>query len=249
MCRSGKENICFTVQRLGFELPGGFAEYVKLPAYNFCAFAPSLKPEHMAILTDAVVTAHRAVNTIANVHFGETVLIVGSGGLGIHALQFCKLAGARTIVADRRDGALEMAEAFGADDVVNPDRCDPLNVVRDMTNGQGVDSVIEIVGSESSLKWSLQSLKRGGRLALVGYDPLKIAGLPTIDMHYNEWTITGIRHATKQELIEVISLVEAGKIKPVISSIHPWHQANTVLEKLKEQTEIGRMVLDFKSEN
>jgi 2-desacetyl-2-hydroxyethyl bacteriochlorophyllide A dehydrogenase len=245
MCRTGRENVCFTVKRLGFELPGGFAEYVKLPAHNFCSFAPSLPVENMAVLTDAVVTAYHAVNSIARVRLGEMVLIVGCGGLGIHALQLCKLAGVKTIVADRRDEALKVAEQFGADAVVNPDVCDPLATIRDMTGGQGVDAVIENVGTESSLQWSLQSLKRKGRLALVGYDPLHSAQLPTIDMHYNEWTISGTRHATKQELVEVISLVEDGKIKPVVSSLYPWKQANTVLETLKQQTEIGRMVLIF----
>lgn len=245
MCRRGNENVCFSVRRLGFELPGGFAEYVKMPAYNFCPFDPSLPVEKMAILTDAAATAYHTVKSVARLGLGETVLIVGYGGLGSHALQFCQLAGARTIVADRRDNALQMAAHSGADNILNSDTSEPLEVIREMTDGRGVDTVIEIVGSEDTLQWSLQSLKPRGQLALVGYDPSRPALLPTIDMHYKEWTIAGVRHAVKQDLVEVISLVEEGKIKPVVSATYPWEQANSVLERLKQQTEVGRMVLKF----
>lgn len=248
MCRTGNENVCFNVQRLGFELPGGFAEYVKMPAYNFCPIDSSQPIENMVVLTDAALTAYHAVQNLAQVKSGETVLIVGSGGLGSHAVQFCKLAGARTIVADRRDSALEMARRFGADETINSERCAPLEAIHDLTGGKGVEVVIEIVGSEATLQWSIRALKRRGRLALTGYDPLRPAQLPTLEMHYNEWFILGTRHGLKQELLEIISMAEQKRISPVVSATFPWKQANDVLEKLKQQTEVGRMVLTFDDE-
>jgi len=86
LCRTGRENICYNLRRLGFELPGGFAEYVKMPAYNFCKVAKDSKLEAMAVLTDAVATPYHALKSVAPIKEGQSVLIVGSGGLGLHAV-------------------------------------------------------------------------------------------------------------------------------------------------------------------
>ena len=115
MCRTGRENVCFSVKRLGFELPGGFAEFVRLPAYNFCTFKEDLSSSEMAILPDAVATSYHALKTLADVRAGQDVLIMGVGGLGIHAVQIAKLMGAKVTAADRREGPLKLARGYGAD--------------------------------------------------------------------------------------------------------------------------------------
>jgi len=245
MCRTGRENVCFSVKRLGFELPGGFSEFVKLPAYNFCAYDETMPAEHMAVLPDAVATSYHAVTANGRVQAGESVLIVGCGGLGIHALQIAKLMGASTIAVDRRSEPLNPARDFESDFVINTGEQKPRDAVMEITNGRGVDVVIENVGTADTLRWSLQCLKRNGRLVLVGYDPSGQALLPTMDMHYNEWQIFGTRLSTKQELMTVIQLVEQKKIRPVISEIVPWQQANEALVRLQKGDVFGRIVLSF----
>ena len=243
-CLTGQENLCPNLQRVGFELPGGYAQYVRVPAYAFCPFEKGAPYEEMAIITDAVATSYRGVTVLADAKMGQDILIVGSGGLGIHGVQFAKLAGARVLVADIKDKALQLAERFGADFLINSVE-NPLKQIQDITGGKGVDSVIEFVGSEHTLKWSLSSLKKGGKLVIVGYAPGKTFPLDTMAMHYNEWKIFGSRLCTKAEFLEVISLIEEGKIKPVLSDTFPFEKANEALQALQRQDIVGRIALTF----
>jgi 2-desacetyl-2-hydroxyethyl bacteriochlorophyllide A dehydrogenase len=245
MCRTGKENVCFSVRRLGFELPGGFAEFVRMPAYNFCPFSKTQSINEMAVLPDAIVTSYHALKTIAEVRAGQDVLIMGAGGLGIHAIQIAKLMGARVFAVARREGPLKLASEFGADVVIDSTEERSAHRVMEMTKGHGVDVVIEMVGTSQSMNWSLPCLKRKGRLVLVGYDPSDPYPLNAMAMHYNEWVICGSRVSTKQELLEVIGLVEGGALKPVVSKTFPWTQANEAIKDIQRRSGIGRTVLTF----
>jgi propanol-preferring alcohol dehydrogenase len=244
-CLSGQENLCPDLKRIGFELPGGYAQYVRAPAYVFCPIDPKIPFEEMAILTDAVATSYRAVNILAQVKPGQDILIVGAGGLGIHGVQIAKLCGARVFVADKRGRALQLAEELGADFLINVNEKSPPDLIREKTKGRGMDAVIEYVGSPETLKWSLSSLKKGGKLIIVGYSPGQPFPLDTMAMHYNEWEVKGARLCTKAELLKVIRLVEQKKIKPVVSKTFPFEEANEALKTLQQEETIGRLVLTF----
>lgn len=245
MCRTGRENVCFSIKRLGFELAGGFAEFVKLPAYNFCPFDERMSVNEMAVLPDAIATPYHALKTMAEVKAGQTVLIMGVGGLGIHAVQIAKLMGARVIAADRREAPLKLAPEYGADFVIDSSEKDSQKGVLEITGGRGADVTIENVGSAQSMGWSLPCLKRRGRLIIVGYDPLNPYPLNAMEMHYNEWIICGSRTSTKQEVLEVIDLVQRGRIKPVVSKLFPWMEANEAIKEIQKGTGVGRTVLTF----
>lgn len=241
-CLTGYENLCPNLKRVGFELPGGYAQYVKVPAYAFCPFDRRLPSEDMSILTDAIATSYHAIVALANIQLGQSVLIVGAGGLGIHGVQIAKLCGAKVIVADRKEKALNLAREHGADFLIGPDR-NPLDAVREITRGKGVDAVLEFVGSRETIAWSLPSLRKGGKLIIVGYVPGQPFPLDTMAMHYNEWEIKGSRLCTKTELLQVIRLVEEGKIKPVVSRTFPMEKANEALAELPKEATAGRIVL------
>jgi len=243
MCRSGRENICYYLKRLGFERDGGFAEYVRMPAYNFCKYEADISGEKMAVLPDAVATSYHALKTMGGVRIGQTVLIVGLGGLGIHALQLAKMMGAAVVGTSRRKEVQEAARLFGADLIINPAEGDPLKMIQDFTGGRGVDVVIENVGTSDTLTWSLPSLKKGGNLVLVGYDPTSPVALDSLSMHYNEWTVRGSRVSTKQELVEVLRLVEKRMIEPVVTRVLPLEEANLGLSEVGSKKNIGRVVL------
>jgi len=243
LCRSGRENICFNLRRLGFELPGGFAEYVKMPAYNFCKVSPSSKLEEMAVLADAVATPYHALKSVAPVREGQSVLVVGSGGLGLHGIQLAKLAGARVAVTDVKEDALAMARLYGADLTINSALADAKQGILDWTDGKGVDVVLEGVGRQATVSWSLYCLKPGGTLVIMGYDPPNPITVNTKDMHYNEWKICGTRAATKQDLVELIALTEARKLKPVVSTILPFEKTNEGLATVAQGKTLGRIVI------
>jgi len=243
-CLSGRENICIDIKRIGFELPGGFAEYLRVPAYSFCKFDAKRPYHEMAILSDAIGTPFHAIISLAKVNEGQNVLIVGAGGLGLHGIQIAKNCGARVIVVDKEPEALTVAAEMGADFLL--DANDKLTEqIKDITKGIGVDAVIEFVGRNETLSWSLPTLKRGGKLVLVGYAPEQQFPLETMAMHYNEWEIIGARHCVKSELVQIVRLVEEGKIKPCISKTVPFEDINEAFAILKGGKTLGRIVLTF----
>ena len=240
-CLTGRENLCAHLERIGFEREGGFTEYLKIPAHNFCAFNKNLAVERMAILADAIGTPYHAITGLAKIRPGQNVLIVGAGGLGIHAVQIAKLCGAGVTVVDLDPKARDLARSYGADVTLDP--TDAAEAISDQTRGQGMDAVIEIVGYPETLEWSLPALKSGGRLILVGYAPEHPFALNTMMMHYNEYEIIGCRFVTKAELLELIRLVEGHKIEPVVTRTFPFEQVNTALQTLKSGNSLGRIVL------
>jgi 2-desacetyl-2-hydroxyethyl bacteriochlorophyllide A dehydrogenase len=240
-CLTGRENICQNLRRVGFELDGGFSEYLSIPAYNFCPFSRDLPIQKMAILADAIGTPYHAITRLAQVKAGQDVLIVGAGGLGLHAVQIAKLCGARALVVDTNPDALALAKTYGADEILPAEGAGA--AVSKLTAGQGADAVIEIVGAPETLSWSLPATKSGGKLILVGYAPGRPYALDTMMMHYREYTVMGSRFTTKAELLELIKLVEQGVIRPVVTKTLPFDQANEALEALKKKTYLGRIVL------
>jgi len=243
LCRSGRENLCFSINRIGFERPGGFADFVKLPAANFCTFESDTPFEQMAILPDAVATPFHAMERLAGLGMGQRVLIVGIGGLGIHAVQIAVRKGAEVLAADLNESALDLARSFGAEWTINPAKEDARERVREITHGKGVDLVIDGVGRKETVEWSLRTLKKGGRFIAMGYDPVNPVPFPMLDMHNNEWTIHGTKASTRQELKEVIRAVERGHILPVVSRRIPLVKVNEGLAIIRKGEVQGRTVL------
>jgi 2-desacetyl-2-hydroxyethyl bacteriochlorophyllide A dehydrogenase len=242
-CRSGRENLCLNLTRLGFEVYGGFADYMVVGARQLLHIGADMPFEHAAVLPDAVAVPYHAIRQQAKVQVGDKVLVVGLGGLGIHAVQIAKAAGAEIIAADINDEKLELAREYGADHVVNPRVGDPLSVIRELTDGVGVDAVIENVGSAESLAWTLPATKNGGKLVIVGYSPGKPFPCDSMGMHYHEWEILGSRLSTKQDLADVIDLVQRGLVRPLVTKRFPLEAVNEALEALAGDQILGRAVI------
>ncbi len=242
-CRVGRDTLCPEVRQHGFSIDGGFAEYLKTPGINLCKVPDHVSLEGACILGDAVATAYHAITKRAQVRPGTTVALVGVGGVGLHALQMAKLAGGWIIAVDVSEARLALATSLGADAVVDA-RSGPFHeAVRKMTDGQGVDVVLEFVGNQQTLPSSYQSVKRAGRLVFVGYTP----GLPLPVMPHelvrNELEIVGSRANTKQELQETMDLVARGRIKPIVDRIIPLAQIEEAFDALREGRPLGRNVL------
>lgn len=247
LCRKGRENDCTRgLRRFGFEVDGGFGEYVRVPAGNLCKISTDIPMEQACILNGTMSTPLHAIRTQGRLQAGETIAIIGIGGLGIHCLQLAVSLGARVIAVDISDEKLEAARNFGADATVNALQCDFPPEIRKLTDGQGADVIVEIVsGSQIPvvIEKSIEGLRLAGRLVLLGYQYGQQISLDPQKIVYDEIEVIGSRASTRGDLVDVISLVERGRVKPVISECFPLEQANEAFAKLRNSTRVGRMVL------
>ena len=242
-CRQGRDTLCPQLRQHGFSVDGGFAEYIKTPGVNLCHAPDTVPLEHACILGDAVATSYHAVVKRAQVRPGQTVACIGVGGVGLHALQLAKLAGARVIAVDINAERLETARELGADEIIHTGGAPFDAAIRDLTAGSGVDVLLEFVSNEQTLPSSLASVKRGGRLVFVGYVPeIPLSLLP----HYavrNELEILGSRANTKQDLQDTMNLVAAGKVRPIVDRVFPLSEVELAFDALRQGAPIGRNVV------
>jgi propanol-preferring alcohol dehydrogenase len=246
-CRIGRENNCTQrVGRIGFEVDGGFGEYVRIPAWNLFKISNDIALEQACILSGSVATPLHAIREQGKLRAGETVALIGIGGLGIHTLQLAVALGARVIAVDIMANKLEAAQNFGAADTIDSSKHDFVSKIRSLTNGEGADMIVEILGGKhlpQVIEESIYGLRPGGRLVLSGYQMGQKASFDPAKIVTDEIEIIGSRASIRQDLIDVISMTERGVIRPLISERYPLEQANKALAKLRKSASLGRMVL------
>jgi D-arabinose 1-dehydrogenase-like Zn-dependent alcohol dehydrogenase len=246
-CRGGHSEICDNRRGIGEHRDGGYAEYVALPE-SVLARIPDGVPLEQACVCGCVIGAvYNAVVKSANVRPGETVLVTGAGGgVGAHAVQIGRLAGARVIAVTSSEEKMSRIKQLGADNVVLTPRGGDFSAeVKQLTGGRGAEVVIEGVGS-ATFTSSFRALAKGGRLVFVG----EISGQPAqfnpALMIYKEAWLTGAQSANSEELTQVLDLVASGGIKPVIGQILPLEDAAHAHQLLADQTNFGRLVLSVR---
>jgi len=240
-CLSGETQRCPAMQRIGFERDGGHADYVAVPTANLVALPPEISYEAAAILPDAVACMHHSLVHQGHVGLGQRVLILGIGGLGIHGLQIARNAGAEVLATSRRPERRALAERFGGI-ALNPDiECLPAAVAR-ITGGDGIDLVVDNIGTRDSVRQGLSVLRPGGKLLLVGYldDTLE---LPSLRFFKTEQQIIGCRGSTRHDLIDVVRLVQAGQLTSVIGARYPLERISEAAARLESGELVGRIVL------
>lgn len=171
-CRKGKINLCDNRMVLGvscgeYRRHGAFAEYVSVPQH-ICYKLPKDLPFERAAMIEAVSVAVHAANRTP-VELGDTAVVVGSGMIGLLAIQAIKLAGcAHVIAVDLDAGRLEKAKALGADYTLKADEVDVPAEVKKLTGGRGADVALEVVGATATIKTAIESVRKGGSITLVG---------------------------------------------------------------------------------
>lgn len=166
-CRSGNENICRNMRLLGLHVPGGFAEYIAVPARN-CYEMPDSLVFEKACLTEPLSVAVHVVNN-APIRVNDTVLIVGAGIVGSMITQVARLrTPGRIIVTDILDSRLNLARKLGADVTINAREKDVPEEILKMTEGKGADASIEVVGIQTTIQQAVASVKKGATIVAVG---------------------------------------------------------------------------------
>ena len=240
-CLTGQTQRCTWMRRIGFERDGGHAEFVAVPAENLVALPPTLTYEAAAILPDAVACMYHSLVGRGKVGVGQKVLILGVGGLGIHGVQIARLAGADVIATSRQPQRLKIAEQYGA--IPLNTATEPLKErVNGLTRGEGMDLVVDNIGTRASVREGLSLLRPGGKLLVVAYldDAFEVPSLP---LFKTEQEIIGCRGSSKQDLEEVVRLTGSGKLTPVIGAHYPLGQIGAAVERLERGDLVGRIVL------
>jgi D-arabinose 1-dehydrogenase-like Zn-dependent alcohol dehydrogenase len=243
-CLSGRETICENFKGyLGIQTPGGYAEYTIVPEVNLVEVPESIPFPQASVLANAIGTPWHAFTKRMRLQPGERVIITGAGGgVGVHAIQLARFMGASVMAVDIGKAKLEAARKWGADIVVDPTDSDFSKVAREWTNGQGAEGVLELVGADT-LTTSIRSLGKGGRLVIVGFHTGSEFTVQAGEMVANEFEILGSRNVTKLELQEVVNLVAAERITPVVTGSFPLESAESVHKDLQAGLVTGRVVL------
>ena len=161
---------CTNIAFPGFNIDGGMANFLKTTARAVVKLDPSLAPKDIAALADAGLTAYHAVKKAANILYpGTKAVVIGAGGLGHIGIQCLKaLTPAEIIVVDRSREALELTRQWGADHTVVVDG-NEIAQVKDITNGQGAEAVIDFVGEGGAIEDGIAMLRRAGSYYVIGY--------------------------------------------------------------------------------
>jgi len=210
-CVRGGEQFCAQGEMFGKERDGGFAEWVVIPARNAVLIPPSIPFDEAAVMMCSTATVYHALR-LASLQPGESLAVIGFGGLGVSALQLAGAFGASSITAiDVVPEKLAAAAALGAVGV-DARRDDLSNEIRRITGGHGADVVLDLAGIAAPRLAALQSLAPGGRLVLVALGPQPFTFDPYADVLTRERRIIGCSDHLLTELPELMDLARRGDI-------------------------------------
>jgi D-arabinose 1-dehydrogenase-like Zn-dependent alcohol dehydrogenase len=237
-CREGRDGICVKARVLGMHRDGAFADYIVMPVKNLVRIPDNVSFREAAIMTDAGATPFHAVTKRGRVRPGETVAIFGCGGLGMNAIQFCRLAGAARIIAvDTSDHALERALKVGADIAVNAGVEKPYKEVISVNSGYGVDVAFEFVGVNAAIDQAVRSLRRGGRAVTIGIGPERINIVAPFFFVYNDLALIGSFGSDIGDLEKLMGIAAAEKLdfSESVSSVIPLGDVNQGISDLEKK--------------
>jgi NADPH:quinone reductase-like Zn-dependent oxidoreductase len=241
--QAGEINKSIMKSALGGEMNGMLSEYVVLNQEGVVVLPEHLSYEEGATLPCAAVTAWHGLVSKGNLKAGDTVLLLGTGGVSIFALQFAKLHGVRVIITSSRDEKLTQAEALGADATINykahPDW--EAEVYR-LTHGIGVDHVVE-VGGAGTLEKSIKAVRYGGRISLIGVltgfagqvNPQPVLG--------KSIALQGIYVGSREMFAAMNRAIAQAQLKPVIDRVFPFNEARAAYDYLQSSSHFGKVVI------
>lgn len=207
-CRSGKTNCCVRLNVLGVHRDGGMREYIAVPADHLLK-ADGLGPDQAAVVECFSIGAH-AVRRAGLVP-GEFALVIGAGPIGLGAMKFAKLAGARVIAMDMNADRLRFCQQWAPADFAVNVAGDPLAEIAAITGGDYPTAVFDATGNAKSMESALQYAAHGGRLVYVGLAKADIS-FHNPEFHKRELTMMGSRNATRDDFEYVMACMRRGEI-------------------------------------
>jgi NADPH:quinone reductase-like Zn-dependent oxidoreductase len=242
---SGEPTRAMQRSTLGGPLDGTLSEFIVLDQAGVVRVPEHLGDEAAPTLPCAAATAWSALITLGSLRAGETVLIQGTGGVSIFALQFAVLAGARAIVTSSSDEKLERARQLGAWETVNYRKTEEWGKqAMRLTGGRGVDHVVE-VGGANTLAQSLIAVRVGGRISLIGVLSGVASELNVIPILMQQVRIQGVLVGHRDGFEEMNRAIAAHRLEPVVDRVFELEQTRQALEYLAAGRHLGKVCIRF----
>jgi NADPH:quinone reductase-like Zn-dependent oxidoreductase len=244
-CLAGKDNMCREWHLLGETVRGTYAEYVSLPVKQLYRLPEDFDFHKAAAAALVYQTAWHSLVKRGNVQKDETVLIVGAGGgVNTASIQIAKMIGARVIVVGSNTEKLEKAHSIGADTLINRSKEEDWSkAVFIASNKRGVDVAVDNVGI--TFIQSLRALRKGGRLLTVGNSGGPRFEIDNRYMFAKHLSIIGSTMSTLSDFNEVMDLIVAGRLEPVMDKTYPLEEAAIAQERLWQGENFGKITLDI----
>lgn len=240
-CVDGWETLCSTARYTGYTVDGGYQEFALADARFVGRVPHGVDPLDAAPLACAGVTTYKAVK-VSGAGPADLVGIVGIGGLGHLGLQYARIAGAFTVAIDVSDEKLELARELGADHVVNAGRQD---VAAEIQRLGGADAIVSTAATPRPLDQAFASLKRGGKLVLVGLPADNTFQLPIFETVLFGISVVGSLVGTRRDLADVFALHAAGRTR-VIRESRELDQVNESFDEVLSGRVSARLVFDMR---
>ncbi|BAY91489.1 MULTISPECIES: zinc-dependent alcohol dehydrogenase family protein [unclassified Tolypothrix] len=230
---------------LGGGIDGMLSEYVVLHQDGLVILPNHISYAQGATLPCAAVTAWHALVTKGNITEGNTVLLLGTGGVSIFALQFAKIFGAKVILSSSSDHKLAQALVLGADQTINYKTTpDWEKQVYAITDRIGVDHVVE-VGGAGTLPKSLQAVRVGGRVSLIGVLSGRGNEIDPMPILFKSITLQGIYVGSRKMFEAMNQVIQDSQLQPVIDRIFPFTQAKEAYRYVKSASHFGKVVIEL----
>jgi 6-hydroxycyclohex-1-ene-1-carbonyl-CoA dehydrogenase len=243
-CRTGRENICEEMRMFGNHIDGAYAEYVVAPAKDIFRLPESIPLEEGCIIADALSTPYHAVKNRGRVRPGDRVAVFGVGGVGMNLVQLAAAAGGKVIAVDLNAERLKQARSLGASGTIHAGEVErPDKELRARTGG-GVDIAFEAIGKAKTLELAFGSVRRGGRLCVVGYSSEKVAW-PAAKVMFNEMEIVGSLGCRPVDYPPLIEMVAEGRLqlRPLVTNRFSLDEVNEALDHCRQGKGIRSVVI------
>lgn len=229
----------------GEQRDGCWADYIVLPADAVVPVPAHLSFVEAATLPCAALTAWRAVVVEAKVKAGDRVLLQGTGGVSLFALQFARLLGAETIITSSSDEKLQRAQALGAQHLINYKATPQWGKrAREITGGEGVDLVVEVGGS-GTFNESLNALKIGGHISMIGVLTGVADVIPTAKIMAMNATVKGITVGSREDFLAMNRAISTNGLAPVVGEVLGFSQAKEAYALMQRGGHFGKIVIDL----
>jgi NADPH:quinone reductase-like Zn-dependent oxidoreductase len=229
--------------RTGMQVSGTLAEFTVQPENTLVLAPKNLTNEESASLSVAGLTAWANLVTQANIQAGQTILVQGSGGVSLFALQIAKAFGLKVIATTGSKEKEQNLKNLGADEVINYKEFPEWSKeVKKLNNGIGVDITLDVAGSET-IEQSILSVKENGYIGLVGFMSGSKITVDIFPLIMNYIRLQGYSVGNAQELNDLVNAIEKNNLKPVVDSIYSIEQTQEAFRKLKSGKAFGKIII------